>query len=74
MTRGLKLTYTWHLNEDILNSLKALEKLRKETKDYFKANLGSEVKIQNFWDGYKAVLRGVLINLNYEHKKEREKY
>lgn len=39
--RCLKLTYLCCLNENTLNSLKALEKLKKETKVYFETNLGN---------------------------------
>lgn len=71
--KNMKLTYLWRLNEDLLRSQKVVNKVKTETKDYFERNLGKAVSIQNVWDAYKAVLRGILMKLYHEPKRKKEK-
>lgn len=66
-------TYFWRLNEDLLRSQEVINKVKLETKGYFEINLEKEVSIQYVWDAYKAVLRGIIMKLNYEQKKNKEK-
>lgn len=66
--KDLNSSYQWRLNEQLLSREEKMKKLREETKNYFKENLDREVSLQNVWDAYKAVMRGVLIKMNYERK------
>lgn len=40
---------------------------------YFKLNLGKEVSIQKVWDAFKAVIRGILMKMEYEYKEQRKR-
>lgn len=71
--KSKKRSYIWRLNEEMLNSSKVVEQIKKETKDYFELNLDKEVDIQTVWDAYKAIIRGIPIKLASEQKKNREK-
>lgn len=68
-----KQRYIWHLNEGLLNSQQIVEQLKAGTRNYIEVNLGNEESIQVVWDVDKAVVRGLLMKLNYEAQEESNK-
>ena len=69
-----KPTYTWKLNNILLNDDLLKKKRKKEIKDFLDFS-ENEVKIYpNLWDTMKAVLRGKLIALSASKKKLEQAY
>ena len=56
-----KPTYTWKLNNILLNDTLVKEEIKKEIKDFLKFNENEGTTYPNLWETMKAVLRGKLI-------------
>ena len=55
-----KPTYTWKLNNALLNNSRVKEEIKKEIKDFLEFNENENMTYPNLWDAMKAVLRGKL--------------
>ena len=69
-----KPTYTWKLNNPLLNDSRVKEKIKKEIKDFIEFNENESTTYPILWDATKAVLRGKLIALSASKKKLRRAY
>ena len=67
-------TYTWKLNNALLNDNVVKEEIRKEIKTFFKFNENEGTAYPNLWDMMKAVLREKLIALSASKKKLEKAY
>ena len=54
-------TYTWKLNNTLLNDNLVKEEIKKKMKDSLEFNKNEDTSYQNLWDTMKAVLWGKLI-------------
>ena len=52
-----KPTYTWKLNNSLLNDTLVKEEIRKEIKDFLEFNENEGTTYPNLWDTMKAVLK-----------------
>jgi hypothetical protein len=66
---NIKPTYTWYLNNSLLNDKSVKEEIKKENKDFLEFNENASTSYQNLWDTMKAVLKGKLIALRASKKK-----
>ena len=57
---NVKHTYTWKLNNSLLNDNLVNEEGKKEIKDFLEFNENEDKSYQNLWDTMKAVLWGKL--------------
>jgi len=57
-------TYTWKLNNALLNDNLVKEEIKKEIKDYLEFNENEGTTYSNLWDTMQALLRGKLIALS----------
>ena len=64
-----KPTFTWKLNNTLLNDTLVKEGIMKEIKDFLEFNKNETTTYPNLWDTMKAFLRGKLITLNASKKK-----
>jgi hypothetical protein len=64
-----KPTFTWKLNNTLLNDTLDKEEIKKEIKDFLEFNENEATTYPNLWDTMKAVLRGKLIALSASKKK-----
>ena len=55
-----KPTYTWKLDNILLNDTLVKEEIKKEIKDFLEFNENAGTTYPNLWDTMKAVLRGKL--------------
>ena len=55
-----KPTYTWKLNNTLLNDNLVKEERKKEIKDFLEFNKNETITYPNLWNTMKAVLRGKL--------------
>ena len=69
-----KPTYTWKLNNILLNDTLVMEEIKKEIKDFLLLNENEDTTYPNLWDTMKAVLRGKLIALSASKKKMERTY
>jgi hypothetical protein len=69
-----KHTYTWKLNNTLLNDNLVKEGRNKETKDFVEFNEYEDASYQNLWDTMKAMLRGKLITLSASKMKLERAY
>jgi Rps23 Pro-64 3,4-dihydroxylase Tpa1-like proline 4-hydroxylase len=67
-----KPTFTWKLNNTLLNDTLIKEEIKKEIKDVLEFNENEAITYPILWDTMKAFLRGKLIALSAS-KKELEK-
>jgi hypothetical protein len=68
-----KPTYTWKLNNTLLNDNLVKEEIKKEIKDFLEFNENDSTTYPNLWDTMKAVLRGKLMALSASKKKKKNK-
>ena len=64
-----KPTFTWKLNNTLLNDTLVKEGIKKEIKDFLEFNENEATTYPNLWDTMKAFLRGKLIALSASKKK-----
>jgi hypothetical protein len=64
-----KPTFTWKLNNTLLNDTLVKEGIKKEIKDFLEFNENEATTYPNLWDTMKAFLRGKLIALSTSKKK-----
>jgi hypothetical protein len=69
-----KPTFTWKLNNTLLNNTLVKKEIKKEMKDLVEFNENEATTYPNFWDTMKAVLRGKLITLGATKKKLEKTY
>jgi exonuclease III len=69
-----KPTFTWKLNNTLLNDNLSKEEIKKEIKDFFEFNENEATTYPNLWDTMKAFLRGKLIALSASKKKLERAY
>jgi ribosomal protein L34E len=69
-----KPTYTWKLNNALLNDNVINEEIKKETKDFLESNENVGTTYPNSWDTMKGVLRGKLTALSASKKKLERAY
>ena len=69
-----KPTFTWKLNNTLLNDTLVKEGIKKEIKDFLEFNENEATTYPNLWDTMKAVLRGKLIALSASKKKLERAY
>ena len=55
-----KHTYTWKLNNILLNDNLVKEEIKKEIKEFLEFNENEDTSYQNLWNTMKAVVRGKL--------------
>ena len=60
-TNNRKPTFTWKLNNTLLNDTLVKEGIRKEIKDFFEINETEATTYPNLWDIIRAFLRGKLM-------------
>jgi hypothetical protein len=65
-------TYSWKLNNFVLNDNLVREEIKKEVKDFLELNENVGKTYPNIWDTAKAVLRGKCIALSTSIKNWRE--
>ena len=64
-----KPTFTWKLNNILLNDTLVKEGKRKEIKEFLEFNENEATTYPNLWDTMKAFLKGKLIALSASKKK-----
>jgi hypothetical protein len=62
--KNRKTTFTWKLNNTLLNDSLVQDKIKKEIKDFLEFKENEATSYQNLWDTMKAALRGKLIALS----------
>jgi hypothetical protein len=69
-----KPTFTWKLNNTLLNDTLFKEEIMKEIKDILEFNENEATTYPNLWDRMKGVLRGKLIAQSVVKKKLESTY
>jgi hypothetical protein len=69
-----KSTYTWKLNNILLNENLVREEIKKEIKDILEFNENDAITYPNIWNTMKAVIRGKLVVLSAYKKKLEKAY
>ena len=67
-----KPTFTWKLNNILLNDNLVKEGIKKEIKDFLEFNENEATTYPNLWDTIKAMIRGKIITLECLQKETRE--
>ena len=67
-----KPTFTWKLNNTLLNDTLVKAEIKKDTKDLLEFNEIEATTYPNLWDTMKAFLRGKHIALSASKKETRE--
>jgi hypothetical protein len=68
------LTFTWKLNNTLLNDTLVKEEIKKEIKDFLEFNVNEATIFSNLWDMMKAFLTGKLIALSASKMKLERAY
>ena len=68
--KSVKNTYTWRLNNTLLNNQGVTEEIKEGIKNYLETNDNENTTTQNLWDTTKAVLRGKFIAIQSCFKKQ----
>lgn len=63
----------WRLNEELIQDAVAVDRIKKELKQYFKKNSSEEITEATVREAHKAYIRGTLIAIGAETKKERRR-
>jgi hypothetical protein len=69
-----KPTFTWKLNNTLINDTLVKEEIKKEIEDILEFNEDEATTYPNLWNTMKAVLRGKLIALSASKKKLQRAY
>jgi hypothetical protein len=69
-----KPTFTWKLNNSLLNDILVKEGIKKYIKDFLELNENEATTYPNLWDTMKAFLKGKLIALSASKKKLERAY
>jgi hypothetical protein len=69
-----KPTFTWKLNNTLLNDSLVNDEIKKEINDFLEFNENEATTYPNLWNTRKAVLRGKLIALTASKKKLEKAY
>ena len=69
-----KPTFTWKMNNPLLNDTLVKEGIKKEIKDFLEFNENEATTYPNLWDTMKAVLRKKLIALSAFKQKLEQAY
>jgi hypothetical protein len=64
-----KPTFTWKLNNTLLNDILVKEGIKKEIKDFLEFNENEPTTYPNLQDTMKSILRGKLIALSASKRK-----
>jgi hypothetical protein len=64
-----KPTFTWKLNNTLLNDNLVMDEIKKKNKDFSEINENEATTYPNLWDTMKAVLKGKLMALSASKKK-----
>jgi hypothetical protein len=67
--KNRKPTYSWKLNNSLLNDNLVREEIKKETKDFMEFSEHEDISYPNLWDTIKPALRGKFIVLRAFMKK-----
>jgi hypothetical protein len=71
---NVKHTYTWKLNNSLLNDNLVNEEGKKEIKDFLEFNENEDKSYQNLWDTMKSMKRGKFIALDASKMKLERAY
>ena len=74
MENNEKPTYTWKLNNALLNGNLVKEEIKKESKGFLGFNENEDTSCQNLWDTMNVVVRRKLIALSVSKKKLERAY
>ena len=68
--KNVRSTNTWRINNTFLNNRLVTEEIKREIKNFLKANDNENMTTQNLWDAAKAVLRVKFIAIQSYLKKQ----
>ena len=68
--KNVRSTNTWRINNTFLNNRLVTEEIKREIKNFLKANDNENMTTQNLWDAAKAFLRGNFIAIQSYLKKQ----
>ena len=68
--KSVKNTYTWRLNNTLLNNQEITEEIKEKIKKYLETNDNENTMTQNLWDAEKSVLREKFVAIKSYLKKE----
>jgi hypothetical protein len=72
--KNIKPTFTWKVNNNLLNDNSVKEEIKKKIQDFLEFNENENTKYPNLWDTMKEFLRGKLIALSASKKKLQRAY
>ena len=68
--KNVRNTNTWRLNNTFLNNQQATEEIKREIKTFLDTKDNENTTTQNLWDAAKAGLRGKIIAIQSNLKKQ----